>query len=267
MFYMYRNHLSPKQFPSRWAADWGEDDKGLWQVLQVKDVRLVFRWSPLGSFYMGSPDDEKGRRSNEDYHLVRLTQGFWLADTTVTQALWQEIMGNNPSQFKGNHLPVERVSWNDVQDFIQRLNGLDDDLAFSLPTEAQWEYACRANTTGAFNFSGELSLEKANYSGEWIWAGGNKESLQKTCQVDAFDANDWGLYQMHGNVWEWCEDGKKEQLGNAAVTDPLYQSEGGDKRLRGGSWIGGGQYLRSAYRSAGAADSRSSIIGFRLLGQ
>ena len=118
-----------------------------------------FRWIQPGSFVMGSPEEENGRYDDETPHQVNLSQGYWLADTACTQALWQAVMGNNPSQFKGENRPVDSVSWNDVQQFIETLNQQQPGLNLRLPSEAEWEYACRAGTTGAFNFEGELSLD------------------------------------------------------------------------------------------------------------
>ncbi len=157
---------------------------------------------------MGSPEQENGRYDNETQHQVNISQGYWLADTACTQALWQAVMGKNPSDFKGDNRPVESVSWNDVQQFIETLNQHQPGLNLRLPSEAEWEFACRAGTTGAFNFEGELSLDKVNYSGTWEyeseqWGEG---ALQQTAEVKSYPANAWGLHEMHGNIWEWCQD-------------------------------------------------------------
>jgi formylglycine-generating enzyme required for sulfatase activity len=160
---------------------------------------------------MGSPETEADRYNDEVQHEVTLTQGFWLAETTVTQALWQAIKGDNLSHFKGDNRPVERVSWDDTQEFIQQLNTilqtLQPEYAFRLPTEAEWEVACRAGTQTPFNFDGDLSLNKVNYRGTWDdYSNWGKGALQATAEVKSYPCNAWGLYEMHGNVWEWCQD-------------------------------------------------------------
>ena len=156
---------------------------------------------------MGSPESEPERGNDETQHRVILRRGFWLAETTCTQALWQAVLGENPSQFTGDDRPVERVSWDDVQRFLARLNEAVPDLALRLPTEAEWEYACRAGTTAAFWFGDQITPEQVNYHGRYPYAGGKRGVYRKeTVAVQALPCNSWGLYQMHGNVWEWCQD-------------------------------------------------------------
>ena len=179
----YRNHLSPPVFPASWASDWGEDQYGLWMAFTYKGIRVVFRWIIPGTFLMGSPDNEKGRSSNERQHQVTITQGFWLGETTVTQELWEIVTEKNPSGFKQPDNPVENISWDNAQTFIDHLNQLDTDLTSRLPTEAEWEYACRAGTTTAFNFQGELSLHKINYRGTWgiwCWSMGKRSAKENS---------------------------------------------------------------------------------------
>ena len=232
----YRNHLSPRQFPATWASAWGEDRHGLWMKLTYQGASLTFRWIIPGTFMMGSPDGskkdepaEKGRESWEDRHEVTLEEGFWLADTPTTQAFWQAVNGDNPSYFKDDDSqPVEKVSWDDVQAFIQKLNQLHPDLTVRLPWEAEWEYACRAGTTTAFHFGAEIDFNKANYRGVWnvkdresykSWdKEWGKDALKKTTPVKSYLPNSWGLYDMHGNVWEWCQDEWQEHLGTESVT-------------------------------------------------
>ena len=196
--------LLPDDFPAPWANAWGEDDQGLWMAFVYKGVRHAFRWIPPGRFLMGSPKDEPERESNgadETQHEVILTLGFWLGETPVTQALWEAAMGENPSRFKGAERPVEQVSWEDAQRFITRLNGERDDLLLRLPSEAEWEYACRAGTTTPLWFGQTITTDQANYDGNYPYAGGAKGELRgETVEVKALPANDWGLYQMHGNV-------------------------------------------------------------------
>ena len=266
----------PKEFPPVWASAYGQDVKGYWLELSVYDQSLRFRWIPKGQFTMGSDAQEEGRDDDEDQHTVILSRGFWLAETTVTQVLWKAMTGKNPSRFqkgKTGLFPVENVSWDDSQDFIKKLNQHHPDLNIRLPWEAEWEYACRAGTETPFNFQGELTLDKVNYRGTWDdfenWGQGAK---QATAQVKSYPGKAWGLYEMHGNVWEWCEDVWQENLGTEDVTDPWRlvgnrpeESEVGAGRvLRGGSWGDNGGSVRSAMRGRYRPDRRSINIGFRL---
>ncbi|MDO4571257.1 MAG: formylglycine-generating enzyme family protein, partial [Planctomycetia bacterium] len=170
-------------------------------------VEYVWRWCPAGEFMMGSPSGEKGRYNDEKQHRVTLTQGFWMLETQVTQRMWQSVMGNNPSKWKGANLPVEQVSWNDCVKFCEKISELSG-LKIQLPTEAQWEYACRAGTMGAY--AGNL--------GSMAWYDSN--SGGRTHEVKTKQPNAWGLYDMHGNVWEWCSDWYGEY-----VESPTSKSE------------------------------------------
>ena len=158
-------------------------------------------WCPPGTFIMGSPHDEPGRFADEEQIEVELTRGFWIARTQLTQKVWKEVMGNNPSNFNGEDRPVESVSWNDCQDFLKVLNESYpvEGFEFRLPTEAQWEYACRAGTTTAFFFGDDPSQ-----LGDYAWYAEN--SNWETHPVAQKLPNPWGLYDMHGNVWERCQD-------------------------------------------------------------
>ena len=155
----------PDIFPLPWASDWGEDKKhGLWMSLSLGDVRQVFRWIAPGRFLMGSPADEPERSDDEVQHEVTLSCGFWLADTACTQAFWQTVTGTNPSRFKGDpRNPVEQVSWDDVQAFIAELERRLPGLHARLPTEAEWEYACRAGTTTPFSFGDNITSDRVNF--------------------------------------------------------------------------------------------------------
>ncbi len=214
-------------------------------------IRLV-RIFP-GSFLMGSPADEVGRNKNERQHRATLTDAFWLGETPVTQAQWQALMGDNPSGFKSARRPVEQVSWDDAQRFIEALNQrFGEGGAFRLPTEAEWEYACRAGSGGPY--AGKLE--------DMGWFKGN--SGKKTHDVALKDPNAWGLYDMHGNVWEWCADGNSDYP-KEAVVNPRGPETGSDRVVRGGGWIGDAWFCRSASRGWGSPVNCSRFLGFRLL--
>ncbi len=173
---------------------------------------------------MGSPEDEEGRWADEGpQHLVTLDGGFWMADTACTQALWQEVMGDNPSRFDaenggGPEHPVEKVSWLMVQEFLQKLAARLPDCEPALPTEQEWEYACRAGTTTQFYFGENIDTDHVNYDGNFPYRDAKEgEYRQKTVPVKALPANAWGLYQMHGNVWEWCFDLWRDNYDTAVV--------------------------------------------------
>lgn len=263
---MFRNSVSPTVFPFSWASDWGEDRYGVWIALTIQDVRQVFRWIPPGKFMMGSPQDEAGRYHDETLHKVTISRGFWLGNTAVTQALWQVVMSDNPSEFKEPQRPVETVSWDDCQDFIKRLNQYYPQLDARLPWEAEWEYACRAGTTGSFHFNGELSLDNVNYNGSWGQLEFSGDAKQETVAVKQYPCNPWGLFDMHGNVWEGCEDAWQEDLGNKACVDPweMNSDAGVPRVVRGGSWVNGGRGVRSAVRDGSGPGGRDYSLGFRL---
>jgi formylglycine-generating enzyme required for sulfatase activity len=235
-------------------------------------IRQALRWIPLREFWMGSPEDEPERGGDETLHRVILTQGFWLADTACTQALWQAVMGTNPSQFPGAERPVETVNWHDVQAFLQRVQALAPELALRLPTEAEWEYACRAGTTTPFWFGAQITPEQVNYDGRYPYAGGKRGRYRaETVSVHALLCNSWGLYQMHGNVWEWCQDWYAPYAAataDAPAVDPIGSATGADRVLRGGGWFDVGRGARSAQRFAFDPGTRHDGFGFRLaLGQ
>ncbi len=260
------SHLLPDIFPESWAESYGQDDHGLWQGVYLHDIEVRFRWMPPGEFMMGSPEDEVERLEREGpQHLVRFAQGFWLAETVCTQALWRAVMGENPSPFKGDKgddLPVENVSWYDVQEFIEQVNRALPGLALRLPSEAEWEYGCRAGTSTPFWFGTDLTMDRANYDGRSPYADGKKGKYrEKTVEVKRFQPNPWGLYQVHGNVWEWCADPWHDTY-EGAPDDGRVWEEGGDSDLavlRGGSWTYLGGALRSAYRDRAPRDYAGSV--------
>lgn len=254
----------PREFPEAWASDWGRDEKGLWMAFKLQGVRYAFRWIEPGTFMMGSPKNESGRGGNETQHEVTLTKGFWLGETTVPQALWQAVMGENPSDFKGEDLPVDSVSWNDCGQFIKKLHKGYPEFNLCLPTEAQWEYACRAGATTAFSFGDTITTDQVNYDGNYPNEGSPEgEYRGKTVPVKALPANGWGLYQMQGNLWEWCEDWLDDYQEDAQV-NPGGPDSGQYRVLRGGSWISGGGGCRSADRRGVHPGDADCYFGFRL---
>ncbi len=215
---------------------------------------ITVKYIPAGTFTMGSPAGETNSSTDETQHQVTLTKAFWLGRTAVTQSQWRAVMGTNPSGFIGDDLPVETVSWNDAMEYCRKLNGmglLPSGWKFALPTEAQWEYACRAGTNGPY--AGDLD--------DMAWYSGN--SGGKTHPVATKKPNAWGLYDMHGNVEQWCADWYGTYPSDA-VTDPSGPSTGLLRVSRGGGWHPGGTYCRSAFRSWGAPDYQNGSIGFRV---
>ena len=246
------------------GGDIKTDEYGRYTDINIRGVIQRMRWIAPGEFMMGSPESEAEREDDEIRYKVTLSQGYWLADTACTQALWQAVMGENPSEFQSKDKPVETVSWEDVQRFIERLNAGVPGQAFRLPTEAEWEYACRAGSTGPFWFGDQITPEQVNYDGEYPYAGGKKGVYrEESVAVKALPCNRWGLYQMHGNVWEWCQDWYGD-YGSAAVVDPAGPDDGDQRVLRGGGWFGGGASARSARRLADDPDGRFYYDGFRL---
>jgi formylglycine-generating enzyme required for sulfatase activity len=208
-------------------------------------VSMTFCWCPAGDFVMGSPKAEEGRQANEDLVKVRINKGFWMGKTEVTQAQWQAVMGSNPSYFEGDNLPVEQVSWSDTQTFLTKLNGLigsGEGGKIVLPTEAQWEYACRAGETGPY--SGGTLDQVAWYE---------ENSVKKTHAVGTKKANAWGLHDMHGNVWEWCQD-EYNPRSNSSGSYPY-------RMCRGGCWCYYAFYCRAAVRNCGAPSNTSYYGG------
>ncbi len=263
-------HLGPENYVEQWASAFGEDEFGYWMEFSFKGVTQRLRWIHPGHFLMGSPPDEPERiKERESQHLIRLTKGYWLADTPCTQGLWQAVMGENSSKFKDEEdslqKPVESVSWNDCQQFIARLNEGTPGLGVHLPNEAQWEYACRAGTSTPFSFGDNISTEQVNYNGNYPYGNAKKgEFRAKTAPVKSLPPNGWGLYEMHGNVWEWCSDWFWDHYEKDKQVDPTGPKKGADRVLRGGSWISGGRYVRSASRDRYSPDNRDYFTGLRL---
>ena len=240
--------------PPAWASEWGVDRQyGPFCAFEIDEVVQRLRWIPPGTFWMGSPKEEEERDDDEGpRRLVTIDSGFWIFDTPCTQALWQAVMGENPSHFKNGerpeemeHHPVESVSWEDCREFVSKLNARLDGLTLSLPSEAQWEYACRGGT------------ETARYLedlGAIAWYQGNSKGT--THRVAGKEANAWGLYDMLGNVWEWCAD--------LWTNDYTEKSRASAVRVdRGGSWYSDARDVRTACRGDDGPTHRGDDIGCR----
>jgi formylglycine-generating enzyme required for sulfatase activity len=284
--------IESERFVSPWPNDWGTDEYGHWATFiipnqQGNKVTQRMRWVSSGIFLMGSPEDEPGRYADEGpQHLVTLTQGFWMFDTACTQVLWEAVMGKNPSRFQSPTRPVEQVSWDDVQHFLTQINARVPGLNLTLPTEAQWEYACRAGTETEI-YTGDLAIlgeRNAPALDPIAWYGGNSgvdfelkngyhssdwEEKQYphrragTHPVKLKQPNPWGLYDMLGNVWEWCQDGQRTYQ-RQDETDPVGPLQAGANRvIRGGSWYGYAQFVRAAYRYWYDPGLSYDYLGFR----
>ena len=263
---------------------------GYRQALLIDGEEYGFRWIPAGEFEMGSPESEEDRYDDETLHHVILTKGFWLLETPVTQRLYHSVVGTNPSRFSPawdlasqfgefdsfdalltrsmeieiememnlitSDLPVETVSYDEALEFCEELTKLlPKGLKATLPTEAQWEYACRAGTKTAYWYGNTANWYFMNYY-DYI--------IEKTTPVKCYVPNAWGLYDMHGNVWEWCLD-RYDDYPSGTVTDPVGPNGGWGRVCRGGSWGDSAQFCRSALRYGGEPDYRISNLGFRVL--
>jgi len=222
-------------------------------------VKLEMVLIPAGEFLMGSPDaDKDGQIGEQPQHRVRISKPFYLGKYLVMQEQWQAVMGNNPSQFKGPKNPVEQVSWDDCQQFLEKLSAKVGGGKFRLPTEAQWEYACRAGSTTRYGFGDEESG-----LGEYAWYDAN--SGNTTHPVGEKKANAWGLYDMHGNVWEWCADWYNwGYYAKSPTDDPTGPAAGSRRVLRGGYWFNGAGNCRLAHRYAHGSGRRGSFLGLRV---
>jgi len=244
----------------------------------TNELDMKFMYIPAGAFLMGSPPSEKGRDDDEAQHTVMLTTGFYISATEVTQGQWLRVMGSNPSHFqgKGDDYPVEQVSWDDCQAFIMKLNQKEETDKYRLPTEAEWEYACRAGSTTAFS-SGEITgktCEIIPHLDSVAWYCGNSQNGPQ--RVGSKAPNAWGLHDMHGNVQEWCLDACEWRTiwtRRASVSTDTYQdniadplSDTGNYRIfRGGSWTQSAQYARSADRGFFRPGTKRTYIGFRVV--
>ena len=226
-------------------------------------IELVY--IPPGDFMMGSHEDD----SEKPIHKITIGKGFWIGKYEVTQTQYEQVMGVNPSNFKNcPQCPVEKISWNDAKEFIQKMNMENDGFIYSLPSEAEWEYAARAGTTTAFAFGDKLSSNQANFNGNYPYGGAEKGNyIEKTMPVGSYQPNKWGLYDMHGNVWEWVEDifdeSYRKNLKNNQPNKNLKDSN--DRVRRGGSWDNFGSNCRSATRGRFDPNSQVSSDGFRVV--
>jgi formylglycine-generating enzyme required for sulfatase activity len=227
----------------------------------TNSIGMKLRLIPAGEFMMGSPATESGRSDNETQHRVTLTKPFYLGVTEVTQEQYQKVMVTNPSKVKGPQNPVERVNWAEAVEFCGKLSAMPAEKTaghvYRLPTEAEWEYACRSGTATAYGFG-----DDASRLGDYGWFEGNSDS--RTHPVGEKKPNAWGLYDMHGNVWEWCQD-RYGDYPSGSATDPTGATSDLYRVYRGGGWGNRARSCRSAYRSGNAPEDRDFLLGFRVL--
>lgn len=274
----HTHHPLAGGIPPSWASEWGEDEYGVFVGFTVGAVTQLLRWIPPSEVpvLLGSPNSEPERSNNERQHEVIFDHGFWLADSVCTQDLWQEVMGNNPSHFHdweedpdlAGSLPVENVSWDDAQEFLSRLNARVPELAVRLPKEAEWEYACRADTRTAFSFGDHIDSQLVNFHGKYPMPRGTKSACrERTVPVKSLPANPWGLHEMHGNVMEWCQEWRGEYPHDRVMNSEWNGPANGTHRIvRGGSWASDAKDCRCAARRARSPSGpRNRHIGFRLL--
>ena len=282
-------HTTPVQpvptspaFPREpWMSDGVVDQYGRRAEFKLRNVVQRMRWIEPGEFWTGSTEAERKRfaaqtpKEQQDMfdmerprHRVTLTRGYWFADTACTQALWQAVTGDNPSHFTGDPaLPVDTVSWDEVcSQFLPELSRLLTAEGWGLPTEAHWEYACRAGTDTAYSWGDMVNVDQVNFDGNHPPPGGVKGAYRKkTVPVKALPRNAWGLHQMHGNLGEWCRDAPRPYTYAAEpARDPDGGSEADTRVLRGGSWFSGAESLRGVRRGRSHPGYREYFIGFRL---
>jgi len=230
------------------------------------EVNMVVVFIPAGEFEMGSPMEELKRDSDEAQHHIKLTKAFYMGKFEVTQIQYRVIMSENPSKFGGDKLPVDNVNWYEAARFLKKLSDKTV-LKFRLPTEAEWEYACRAGTTTAFNTGTTLDSDVVNYDADEPYADGIiGKDLKRTTVVGSYPPNAFGLCDMHGNVWEWCSDiYDNEYYKITPSIDPKGPQEGKAKVIRGGAWNEWAYKCRSADRNHRWPKDNQPIIGFRVV--
>jgi formylglycine-generating enzyme required for sulfatase activity len=244
-----------------WARDWGHDDDGPWVTFCVPDTEATqrMRWCPPGRYMMGAANGDDIFTVERPQHWVVLEQGFWMFDTACTEALWSAVMGRPPENPRGPAYPFTEVSWDDAKEFVQRLNDSLPGLAIDLPSEARWEYACRASTETPYHFGKCANPALANYAS------------QGPVEVRHLPANPWGLFEMHGNVWEWCLDHWHDTYSGAPEDGSAWidREDATLRVLRGGSWDAVSRRVRAAYRRAHGQAERLGLpdgqntLGFR----
>ena len=221
----------------------------------VNSIDMKFTLIPAGKFVMGSEEYD----GEKPVHAVTISKPFYLGVYQLTQREWETVMGNNPSDFKGDNHPVEKVSWGDVQEFINKLNEKENTNKYRLPSEAEWEYAARAGTTTRYSFGDDDSK-----LGEYAWYDEN--SSGKTHPVGQKGSNPWGLYDVHGNVWEWVQDEWHNTYEGAPNDGSAWEDVGSARRvIRGGNWYNNAGSCRSALRYHFNQGYRYVHLGFRLL--
>jgi formylglycine-generating enzyme required for sulfatase activity len=262
--------------PGPEAVQAQDGDKVITNVIGMKLTRI-----PAGKFMMGSPAAETERDAEELQHEVAITKPFYMGVYEVTQGQYEKVMDKNAAFFRqGPDYPMDQVRFAEVMEFCRRLTAMPDEKkagrVYRLPTEAEWEYACRAGTTTVFHFGNALSSKLANFNGQYPYGDAPKgDKLQKTTKVGSFAPNAWGLYDMHGNVAEWCSDWyDPDYYKNSSKEDPKGPAKGvvstdyaGDhyRVIRGGCWIDEGRGLRAAYRSRLQPSEPYRWVGFRVV--
>jgi formylglycine-generating enzyme required for sulfatase activity len=240
-----------------WASGWGQDRFGVYVAFTISGVTQRLRWIPPGRFCMGSPEDEEGRwREEGPRHEVTIADGFWLFETACTEALWEAVIREAPKPRRVGAFPVIGVSWDDARSFIGQVNAAVPMLDLDLPSEAQWEYACRAGTQTLYHFDTEVTKDLACYD------------TRDPVPAGSLPPNRWGLYEMHGNVWEWCADTWHDSYEGAptngsAWVHPVSDPGAASRVIRGGSCDSGARDVRAACRRRDIPSIRFGRIGFR----
>jgi formylglycine-generating enzyme required for sulfatase activity len=242
--------------PPDWASGWGHDRFGVFVDFTVTRVTQRMRWVPPGRFMMGSPPGERGKVDWEGpVHEVVFRTGFWLFETACPQTLWEAVMDTNPSQHRDPRLPVTDIAWDEANAFLREINARVPGLDLTLPSEAQWEYACRAGTKGPYYFNTEISRDLVNYESDGV------------VSVGSLPPNRWGFREMLGNVWEWCADHWHDTHEGAPEDGSAWldaDATGAGKRvMRGGSWWETASGVRTAYRIWSLSEVRADDLGFR----
>jgi sulfatase modifying factor 1 len=243
------SHPLAEGFASPWAAEWGEDRFGPFEVLRLGKVKYRMRWIPPGTFLMGSPESEAGRWDDEGpQHKVRITQGLWLGETPCTQALWTEVMGANPSGFQGVERPVERVSWEDCREFFAKLERKAEGFGGRFPSEAEWEYACRGGDPGRRRGWGSFPWATTTWGlarGAGVRSPGIRGKQRERDPPGGSEGRPIpsACFDMLGNVYEWCADWSGPYESTRSGVDPRGPDVGPSRVRRGGSWSGGARVL------------------------